>query len=181
MVALARKTLGVLLAALMVAATIVAIPGVSPAKAAGEEYFSISHSNTNVTVGNSEYYAKKLQDLGLGSSDASEITENLADDSTELLVLQAGLVQNVGYDTLKKVANSSEKAKETLVWLLTDLDALRDYVTGGKPTHSDYTKSLEVLTELYTGSKTITCNDTTGYAACGGDKTTEKLTTSRMT
>lgn len=60
MVTSLRKTLGFLLAALMVAATIVAIPEVTPAAAAGQETFIIRHSSTEVTVGNSEYYTEKL-------------------------------------------------------------------------------------------------------------------------
>lgn len=165
MITVAKKSLGLLLAALMVVTALVAMP--TTAAQAASTSFTIASDGKTVTIGNLDYYQSRVRNLNLASLDTSSMVDRLNNESTELLVLQAGLVQKVGYDTIKSVVDEHNGAEETLVWLMTDVDALRDYVTGGTPNHSDYKKSLQVLSDLYTGSKTIECTATTGYGACG--------------
>lgn len=165
MITVAKKSLGLLLAALMVVTALVAMP--TTAAQAASTSFTIASDSKTVTIGNLDYYQSRVRNLNLASLDTSSMVDRLNNESTELLVLQAGLVQKVGYDTIKSVVDEHNGAEETLVWLMTDVDALRDYVTGGTPNHSDYKKSLQVLSDLYTGSKTIECTATTGYGACG--------------
>lgn len=169
MITVTKKSLGLLLAALMVVTALVAMP--TMAAQAASTSFTIASDDKTVTIGNLDYYQSRIQDLNLASptTTTSDMVNQLGNESTELLVLQAGLVQKVGYDTIKSVVDDHNGAEETLVWLMTDVDALRDYVTGGTPNHSNYEKSLEVLSDLYTGSKTIKCTDTTEYTACDGE------------
>lgn len=169
MIAVAKKSLGLLLAALMVVTALVAMP--TTAVQAASTSFTIASDGKTVTIGNLDYYQSRVRELDLAdlTTTTSDMVNQLGNESTELLVLQAGLVQKVGYTTLLSVADRSDGAKETLVWLMTDVDALRDYVTGGTPNHSDYEESLQALSDLYTGSKTIECTATTGYDACDNE------------
>lgn len=169
MITVAKKSLGLLLAALMVVTALVAMP--TTAAQAASTSFTITSDDKTVTIGNLDYYQSRVRELDLAdlTTTTSDMVNQLGKESTELLVLQAGLVQKVGYDTIKSVADRSDGAKETLVWLMTDVDALRDYVTGGTPNHSDYEESLQALSDLYTGSKTIECTATTGYDACDNE------------
>lgn len=66
----------------------------------------------------------------------------------ELALLQKQFVEDVGYDTLQFYTNLNQENKETILWLMTNIENLRLYVLGGKPTGS-YLKSLDVLNELY--------------------------------
>ncbi len=66
----------------------------------------------------------------------------------ELVLLQREFVKNIGYDVLQAYARYNVEYKEALEWLMTDVDHLRLYVTGGKPTGS-YGESLKVFFKLY--------------------------------
>lgn len=66
----------------------------------------------------------------------------------ELLLLQRTFVNNVSYSTLQNFINLSSENAETIKWLMSDLNVLREYVTGGEPIGS-YDKSLKVLNQLY--------------------------------
>ncbi len=70
----------------------------------------------------------------------------------EQVLLQRKFVSNFGYDMLQAIAHLDSDKKETIEWLMTDLDALRYYVTGGNPTGS-YINSINVLTDLYKAHK----------------------------
>ena len=81
---------------------------------------------------------------------SKELGEQIAEN--ELALLQREFVKNMGYDILQAYANYSKDYKETLEWLMTDVENLRLYITGGKPTGS-YANSLNVLVKLYTTYK----------------------------
>ncbi|MCI8575147.1 MAG: hypothetical protein HFI09_01625 [Bacilli bacterium] len=85
----------------------------------------------------------------------------------EQMILQRKLVAKFGYDLLQSYAHLDEAHKETVEWLMTDLDALRYYVTGGNPMGS-YMKSFNVLHRLYTEHKEDIKNTTrTEYTVLG--------------
>ncbi len=66
----------------------------------------------------------------------------------EKILLQRELVNNAGYDILQFTANYKNAYKETLEWLMTDLDNLRLYVLGGYPDGKNYMKSIIILSNL---------------------------------
>lgn len=66
----------------------------------------------------------------------------------EIAILRRDLVKNAGQYTLTAFINSSEENRETMNWLYNNVDVLRMYTTGGKPTGT-YAQSLEVLSQLY--------------------------------
>ncbi len=66
----------------------------------------------------------------------------------EIAILRRNLVKNAGQYTLTAFINSSEENRETMNWLYNNVDVLRMYTTGGKPTGT-YAQSLEVLSQLY--------------------------------
>ena len=66
----------------------------------------------------------------------------------ELTVLQRELVSRAGQYALKRFAGESEENKQALSWLMNDVENLRLYILGGKPTGS-YLSSLKVLNNLY--------------------------------
>lgn len=78
----------------------------------------------------------------------SKYTGEEINSDLELLILQRELVNNVGQYQLKTFIEEAPEHKETLEWLMNNLDILREYIIGGKP-DGTYLKSLEVLSELY--------------------------------
>jgi len=77
----------------------------------------------------------------------------------ELVLLQRKLVSAVGYDVLQAYAQYSNNDREALQWLMTNINALRYYITGGLPMGS-YVNSLKVFARLYTAHKTDLTNTT---------------------
>ncbi len=73
-------------------------------------------------------------------------------NSKELFLLQREFISKFGYDLLQGIAHLDNNKKETIEWILSDLDALRYYITGGKPTGS-YMSSLNILVDLYSEYK----------------------------
>ncbi len=67
----------------------------------------------------------------------------------ELTLLQRTLVKKIDYDLLQAIVNQNEKYKETMRWLMTDLDNLRLYVLGGEPDGGSYYNSIKELSRLY--------------------------------
>ena len=74
---------------------------------------------------------------------------------TELLVMQRTLIDRIGHDDLVSFANKDDDHVKAVGWLMSDSDALRDYVTSGTPAHGSYEKSIDALSAVYNGSKTI--------------------------
>ncbi len=70
----------------------------------------------------------------------------------ELALLQRELVKNADYNILQAFVKCDDSYKETLKWLMTDLDNMRLYVLGGEP-DGNYISSLQALTKLYTTHK----------------------------
>ena len=70
----------------------------------------------------------------------------------ELALLQRELVKNVGYDILQSFVRCYDTNKETVQWLMSDVENLRLYILGGEP-DGNYISSLQVLTRLYTTHK----------------------------
>ena len=70
----------------------------------------------------------------------------------ELVLLQREFVSNVGYDVLQAIVKYDDKYKDTVLWLMKDVENLRLYLVGGKPEGS-YLNSIKVLAKLYTTYK----------------------------
>ena len=66
----------------------------------------------------------------------------------ELTLLQREFVKNVGYDMLMLFSNHSEEYRETISWLMNDVENMRYYILGGVPTGT-YMNSLKELVRLY--------------------------------
>ncbi len=66
----------------------------------------------------------------------------------EKVLLQREFVNNAGYDLLQFLATYKNAYKETLQWLMNDLDNLRLYVLGGYPDGKNYKKSIMILSDL---------------------------------
>lgn len=66
----------------------------------------------------------------------------------EMMVLRRELVKNAGQYTMTAFIGESDENREMMNWLYNDVDALRMYTTGGKPTGT-YLQSFEVLSQLY--------------------------------
>lgn len=87
----------------------------------------------------------------------------------ELTLLQRELVNNVGYEVLQALARYSDDYKETIYWLMNDVETLRLYLTGGKP-EGTYYNSIKVLSDLYTTYKDDLSNENkTEYGTTFGD------------
>ncbi len=71
----------------------------------------------------------------------------------ELALLQREFVKNADYKILQSFVNCNEDYKETVKWLMTNLDNMRLYIYGGEP-DGNYISSLQALTKLYTKYKT---------------------------
>ena len=89
---------------------------------------------------------KEYDDI-IKSHDGEEIS-----DDYELTLLQREFVKNVGYDTLMAFVRCEDSYKETVKWLMTDLENLRLYILGGEP-DGNYVSSLQVLDQLYSKHK----------------------------
>lgn len=83
----------------------------------------------------------------------------------ELAVLQREFVKNAKYNLLQVYANTNEEYKETLSWLMNDVDNLRLYLSGGAPSGS-YFNSLTQLTRLLNAYKSD-FNDKTPISDAG--------------
>ena len=70
----------------------------------------------------------------------------------ELVLLQREFVSNVGYEVLQAIAKYDDSYKDTVLWLMKDVENLRLYLAGGKP-EGTYLNSIKVLTKLYTTYK----------------------------
>jgi len=66
----------------------------------------------------------------------------------ELVLLQRTLVNNIGYDLFQGFTKLNNENTEAISYLMKNLDVLKLYVMGGKPTGS-YINSLKVWTQLY--------------------------------
>jgi len=66
----------------------------------------------------------------------------------EMEVLRRNFVKGAGQYALTTFIEESVENREVLNWLYNDLDTMRMYTTGGKPSGS-YLQSLRALTELY--------------------------------
>ncbi len=87
----------------------------------------------------------------------------------ELALLQRELVNHVGYEVLQALARYSDDYKETIYWLMNDIETLRLYLTGGKP-EGTYYSSIKVLSDLYTTYKDdLTNQNKTQYGTILGD------------
>lgn len=115
--------------------------------------------NDNVTMTVEEYNALIKEKYSDGE----------IDDELELLILQRDFVNSVGQYTLRTFCEESEQNRETFNWLFNDLENLRLYIMGGKPTGS-YIRSLQVLSELYSNYKDdFTISEVTKYGTILGD------------
>lgn len=75
---------------------------------------------------------ERIRNEGSPQQWAQMAAGSLSEDQ-ELLVLQRNLVSEVGYEKLAAYAAESDGKSAFLSWFLSDLDALRYYVTGGEP------------------------------------------------
>ena len=73
--------------------------------------------------------------------------KDLADSQYELLVLQRKFKASVGNYALERFIEEEPANKETIDWLMNDVENLRYYILGGAPTGSYY-NSLKELTRL---------------------------------
>lgn len=67
----------------------------------------------------------------------------------ELTLLRRSLIRYAGQYALSQFVSATPDNREMLEWLYNDLDALRYYLTGGKPMGNNYQNSLNVLSRLY--------------------------------
>ena len=102
-----------------------------------------------LTIPTVDEYDAAIRSNGGGSIDLAHGSE------TELLVMQRTLVNRIGHDDLISFANKDDDHVKAVEWLMSDSDALRDYVTSGTPAHGSYEKSIDALSAVYNGSKTI--------------------------
>ncbi len=70
----------------------------------------------------------------------------------EHILLQREFVNRVGYDILQAFVRCNDDYKETVRWLITDVNNLRLYILGGEP-DGNYISSLQALTKLYMAHK----------------------------
>ncbi len=73
--------------------------------------------------------------------------KDLSDAQYELLILQRKFIANVGNYALERFIEEDPANKETIDWLMNDVENLRYYILGGTPTGSYY-NSLKELTRL---------------------------------
>ncbi|MDE5831243.1 MAG: hypothetical protein K2H53_06600, partial [Clostridia bacterium] len=74
---------------------------------------------------------------------------NIENKEYELTLLQRNLVKKAGPYALTRFITESDENKETLRWLMGNLDNLRLYVFGGTPAGGSYYNSLTQLSRLY--------------------------------
>lgn len=70
----------------------------------------------------------------------------------KLVVLQRDLINNAGSYSINKFINESVENQETFNWLFNNVDILKMYIMGGKPTGT-YLESFKVLNDLYQNYK----------------------------
>lgn len=92
-------------------------------------------------------YDKELKELREQNSDKSA-QELLQMDNYKKLLYQRTFMKDADYN-LVKVYASDEKYSDALDWFMNDLEALDDYIVGGKPSGT-YGRFMEVLAKLYT-------------------------------
>ena len=73
--------------------------------------------------------------------------KDLTDPNYELLILQRKFLSNVGNYALERFIEEEPANKETIDWLMNDVENLRYYILGGKP-DGGYYNSLKQLTRL---------------------------------
>lgn len=123
-----------------------------------------SASSDHCVYGGAKLYKEGYEDNGNETVDFIKTIEeydnelrnmSLSDQlkNKELVLLQRELVSRVGYDLLQNLAVLDKDYEDTLRWLMTDVENLRLYIMGGKPTGS-YTNSIKVLTRLHSAFKT---------------------------
>lgn len=112
-----------------------------------------------VKDGYNQYLTKPIAQIDEELKARGELnpSENAED---ELLVLRRDFEKNVGQYTMTQFIKGSAENRETLEWLYNNLDVLRMYTTGGKPSGT-YLQSLEVLNELYQEFKNTDLKDET--------------------
>lgn len=96
---------------------------------------------------------------------------NQADITGELEfnLLKKELIQNVGQYTINSFYNESDDNKAVIDWLMSNQDALRYYILGGKP-EGTYYNSLTELSRLYRNYKEDFVNkEVTPYGTVLGD------------
>ena len=74
---------------------------------------------------------------------------NTIESDYEETLLKREFVNNIGYEKIKAFASYSDDYKETLLWLVNDIENLKLYLLGGRP-DGQYINSLKVLADLYT-------------------------------
>ncbi len=131
----------------------------------GKNYIKLyAHNNGNATADHAVYANAKLYKEGyeeneetvdfiktleeydtiIKSYDGQEITGNY-----ELSLLQREFVKNIGYELLQSFTTLNEENRETISWLMNDVENLRLYMLGGTPDGGSYYNSLKILTRLY--------------------------------
>lgn len=153
----------------------------------GKNYIKLyAHNNGNADSDHATYAGAKLYKEGYNNEEDNKpydfiktleeydnILSNASYDelltSKEHTLLQRKFVSNIGYDILQGFAHLDKDHKDVVEWILTDQQALKYYITGGKPTGS-YMNSLNVLLRLYTAHKEDLNNTTeTAYHTVLGD------------
>ena len=85
-----------------------------------------------------DVYDKKIKEYA---------NKDLADPKYELLILQRKFIASVGDYALQRFIEEDLANKETIDWLMNDVENLRYYILGGTPTGSYYS-SLKELSRL---------------------------------
>ena len=73
--------------------------------------------------------------------------KDLSDPNYEILVLQRKFINSVGNYALERFTEEDPKNRETVEWLMNDVENLRYYILGGTPT-GGYYNSLKELSRL---------------------------------
>ncbi|MDO5042261.1 MAG: discoidin domain-containing protein [Slackia sp.] len=94
---------------------------------------------------------QQIENIGSAQEWSQIMASDAPSRDLELLILQRNLVAEVGYDVLAAYADESEGKSAFLSWLLSDVDALRYYVTGGEP----YVKSGKASSAQHIGALDI--------------------------
>ena len=98
--------------------------------------------------------------------------KDLSDPNYELLVLQRKFIASVGDYALERFIQDDPANKETVEWLMNDLENLRYYILGGTPS-GGYFNSLKELTRLLKEYKDD-FNDTTQISDAGKELLVKK-------
>ncbi len=98
----------------------------------------------------------------------------------ELTLLQRDFVKKAGYDYLVFIAQDDE-VEETLRWLMTNVENIRMYLTGGAPAGT-YSASMKVLNELYhTYKEDLNNKEVTKYGTVYGELYKKMMITLSLT